>query len=329
MSVSEYPNYFLSILDFSNLRGNRTVEKGFRPARSPASLGLGPYNSAWLQQEDEQWLYVNGYTGMTRVKCSKGGKLLDEFSPVGYTRHMAPQALDGHDRTSMKKVDGILPVFGGRLINSGYGLAGRGGDALSTGIELYDTKSLGPQTATDRVPSQTLAYMSRCFSLKTLQSRLVWDASDGSRRQEVFAASGSIRQGFVNDLKDPSVAPKNLDAKIFLYEVSDKRGLRDLYGFSLPVCEKDRAVEGHITLSPCRRFLVIMTQDGVLYTYCIVQKQFIDGLVLRTPSGNAIQPLEFHRPSEILFAAPNGQIFFLTAAFRPRWVVHSFLSSCG
>ena len=315
VSVSEYPNYYLSVLDFSKLKEAGTVLKSFRPARFPVSAGLGPYNSLWLRHDDEQWLYINGYTGMTRVRCSKGGKVLDELTALGYTRHMAPQALDGHNRTSMKKVDGILPVFGGRMINSGYGLAGRGGDAFSTGIELFDTKLLASVSETNRVPSQTLAYMSRCFSLKTLQSRLIWDALDGSKRQEVFAASGSIRQSFVNDLNDPSVAPKNLDAKIFLYEVSEKHGLRDLYGFSLPVCEKDKAVEGHLALSPCRRFLVIMTQDGVLYTYSIAQKQFIDGLVPRTPAGNAIQPLEFHRPSEIIFSAPNGQIFFVTAPF--------------
>jgi hypothetical protein len=315
VSVSEYPNYYLSVLDFSKLKETGNVSKSFRPARFPVSAGLGPYNSVWLRQDDEQWLYINGYTGMTRVKCTKRGKLLDEFVPAAYTPRMARQALDEHERTSMKKLDGILPVFGGRLINSGYGLTNRGGDAFSTGIELFDTKLLGPPGAADRVPSQTLAYMSRCFSLKTLQSRLVWDAADGSRRQEVFAASGSVRQDFVNDLKDPSVAPKNLDAKVFLYEVSEKRGLRDLYGFSLPVLERDKAIEGHLALSPCRRFLVIMTQDAVLYTYSIAQRQFVDGLVLRTPSGNAVQPAEFHRPSEIIFAAPDGQIFFLAAPF--------------
>jgi len=145
-----------------------------------------------------------------------------------------------------------------------------------------------------------------------VRSRLVWSAADGSVRQEVFAASGSIRKQLINELKDPATGPANLDAKVFLYEVSERNGLRGLYGFSLPKLDHERAVDGHLVLSPCNRFLVLMTQDGALYSYSLAQRRFVDGLRLRTPGGEDIRPIEFKRPSEIIFTAPDGQIFFLT-----------------
>ena len=314
MAVCEYAGYPLSILDFSSLGTTKTVGKTFLPPQSPAGAGLGPYNSTWVQSADEQWLYLSGYTGISRIRYSKGGKVQPTISADLFNSRLQQQTPDGHGRTSMKKIDGLLPVFGGRLLNSGYGLDGRGGDAFSTGVELFDPQSLG-SGLTNQIKSQTSAYLSRCFALKTLHSRLVWNARDGRPRQEIFAASGSIRRTLINELKDPSVGPANLDAKVFLYEVSEPAGLRDLYGFSLPKLEHDRAVEGHLVLSPCNRFLIVMTQDGVLYSYSLARKQFIDGVVLRGPDGGNLRPLEFKRPSQIIFTAPDGQIFFFAEPF--------------
>lgn len=314
MAVCEYAGYPLSVLDFSSLGTTKTVGKTFLPPQSPASAGLGPYNSTWVKSNDEQWLYLSGYTGISRIRYAKGGRVLPTMTADLFNSRLQQQPLDGHGRTSMKKIDGLLPVFGGRLLNSGYGLDGRGGDAFSTGVELFDPQSLGPGL-TNQIKSQTSAYLSRCFALKTLHSRLVWNARDGRPRQEIFAASGSIRRGLINELKDPSVGPANLDAKVFLYEVTEPAGLRDLYGFSLPKLENDKAIEGHIVLSPCNRFLIVMTQDGVLYSYSLARRQFIDGVVLHQPNGGDLRPLEFKRPSQIIFTAPDGQIFFLAEPF--------------
>ncbi len=303
IAVCEYAGYPLAVLDFAHLQDRRTVTKSALPKTAPARVGLGPYNSTWVRNDDEQWLYVTGYTGMSRILYSKNGKVLPSFSADVFNSRIAPKAVDGHGRTSMKKVDGLMHVFGGRLLDSGYGLGGRGGDAYSTGVELFDPQQLST--------SQTSAHMSRCFALKTLQSRMVWDAHDGSRHQEVFAASGSIRQQMINELKDPSVGPTNLDAKIFFYNVSDA-GLRDLYGFALPSAPGSQATEGHIVMSPCNRFIVLMTQDGVLYSYHIAQNQFVDAAALRGSSGAPIKLIEFKRPSEIIFTSPDGQIFFVS-----------------
>ncbi len=311
MAVCEYAGYPLSVLDFSHIADRKTVGKRSLPPAAPARTGLGPYNSIWVKHEDEQWLYFSGYTGISRIQYSKGGKVLPQIAADVISPRLSQAAVDGHGRTSMKKVDGLLHIFGGRLLDSGFGLDGRGGDAYSTGLELFDPQQLNAE----RTRSQTSAHLSRCFALKTLQSRMVWNAQDGSRHQEVFAASGSVRRQMINELNDPSIAPTNLDAKIFLYDVSEKDGLRDLYGFSLPKADDDRAVSSHIVLSPCHRFLIIMTQDGVLYSYSIAQRQFIDGAMLQGPSSDA-RLMEFKRPSQIIFTSPDGQIFFLTEPFE-------------
>ena len=315
IAVCEYTGYPLSVLDFANLKTAKTVRKNFLPANSPTQVGLGPYTSAWVTQAGAQWLYVTGYTGMARIRYSQGGK------PVGaairsdtFVRRLSATEIDGHRRTSMKKIDGLIPIFGGRLMDCGYGISGRGGDPFSTGVELFDPQLLG-EGDTQNAPSQTAAYLSRCFALRTLRSRMVWNAADGSRRQEIFAASGSVKRQFVNELgeQDKALAPANLDAKIFCYEVGEKGALRDLFGFSLPPSPDGRSIESHIVLSPCNRFLVILTQDGVLYTYEIATKRFVDGLVIEEPDGRPVNLLEFHRPCEIIFTSPDGQIFFLTA----------------
>ncbi len=305
LAVCDYTGYTLSVLDFSSLQQKKTVAK--HPL--PTQVGLGPYNSLWLTHGDEQWLYINGYIGMTRIKYAQGGKVVDRMASVAY--RTAPQAIDGQARGPLKHVDGLIPAFGGRLINTGSGAVGRGGSAFSTGLELLDTNLLGQ---TNAVPSQTAAYMSRCFSLETLQSRVLWSAHDGGRRQEVFGASGGANQAFVNELagQDKALAPANLDAKVFAYEVDEVKGLRDLYGFSIPLSEEGKSTEGQLVLSPCHRFLVIMRPDGVLYTYSIAQKQFIEGLRLTAPSGSPVNLIGFKRPSACIFASPDGQIFFLT-----------------
>ena len=311
IAVCEYAGYPLSVLDFSTLATSRTVTKTFLPPQAPVRAGLGPYNSAWVRDGDEQWLYLSGYTGLSRILYAKGGKALPTMTSDLFNARLVQSSTDGHARTSMKKIDALLPVFGGRLLDAGYGLDGRGADAFSTGVELFDPHRLGTGQ-TNSTASQTSAHLSRCFALKTVRSRLVWSAADGSVRQEVFAASGSIRRQLINELKDPATGPANLDAKVFLYEVSERNGLRGLYGFSLPKLDHERAVDGHLVLSPCNRFLVLMTQDGALYSYSLAQRRFVDGLRLRTPGGEDIRPIEFKRPSEIIFTAPDGQIFFLT-----------------
>jgi len=315
VAICDYATYPLSIFDFSSLADKRAVLKTAVPAKAALATGLGAYDSAWDKQGDEQWLYITGYTGMTRIQYSKGGKVLEAMTSDIFHTRMAPQPVDGHVRGGLKQYDRIFPVFGGRMLDSGTGRPGRGGTPFATGLEIFDLKRLAAATPTDLIPSQTAAYLSRsCGALGTLQSRMVWNAHDGSRRQEIFGTGRPI-QVYVDelDVRDKALVPGSLNEKVFNYEVSEHQGLRDLFGFSLPLTERGESVGGYLALSPCQRFLIILTEDGTLYTYSIAGKQFIDGVKIKTQAGEAAATIGFRRPGENIITAPDGQQFFLTA----------------
>jgi hypothetical protein len=315
VGVSEYAIYPLATFDFSKLEEKRAVIKTALPAKAALAVGVGPYDSGWVKQGDEQWLYVTGYTGMTKIKYSAGGKVLDVMKSDQFHRRLAGVPVDQHAREGLKQYDRIFPVFGGRLMDSGTGRSGRGGTPFSTGLELLDPKQLGEGATSGSVPSQTAAYMNRCCgALQTLQSRLIWNAHDGSRRQEIFG-TGKPNKVFVEELgaKDQALLPSNLDEKVFCYEVAESDGLRDLFGFSLPVSENGASGGSYLALSPCSRFLLVLTSNGSLYSYSIAAKQFIDGVRLQTPAGDAVATIGFRRPGEQIITSPDGGQFFLTA----------------
>lgn len=315
LAVCEYAVYPLANLDFSRIGERNAVTKTAVPPGAAITAKLGPYDSLWVAQGDEQWLYITGYTGMTRIKYSKAGKVSASMTSEPFHSRMSPQPVDGHPRGGLKQYDRIFPVFGGRLMNSGAGRSGRGGTAFTTGLELFDPKQLGPEGSPEPVPSQTAAYMSRCCgALRTLQSRLVWNAHDGSVRQEIF---GSARpsQVYVDELeaKEKAFVPANLDEKVFRYEVSGDKGLRDLFGFSLPLAENGESLDSVLALSPCHRFLVILLSDGSVYTYHLAENRFVDGIAMKTPAGTPVGLVGFRRPGETILTTPDGQLYFLAA----------------
>jgi len=315
VGISEYAIYPLATFDFSRLEDKRAVLKTDLPSKAALAVGLGPYDSAWVKQGDEQWLYITGYTGMTRIKYSQGNQVLDVMTSDLFHTRLAASPVDRHGRGGLKQYDRIFPVFGGRLMDSGTGRFGRGGTPFSTGLELFDPKLFGSDANSGSVPSQTAAYMNRCCgALATLQSRLIWNAHDGSRRQEIFG-TGQPNKEFAKELgaKDPTLPPSNFDVKVFCYEVSENDGLRDLFGFSLPVSESGESAGSYLALSPCSRFLLILTDDGTLYSYSIAAKQFVDGVRLKTPAGDAVATIGFRRPGEQIITSPDGGQFFLTA----------------
>ncbi len=69
----------------------------------------------------------------------------------------------------------------------------------------------------------------------------------------------------------------------------------------------------NIVFSPCRQFLVVLQGGGAVHTYHLAQQRFMDGVQLRTEADERIRLLSFNRPSETIWTAPNGQIFFLAA----------------
>ena len=315
VAICDYAGYPLAHFDFSRLEDQRAVLKTALPAKAALAVGLGPYDSTWVKQGDEQWLYITGYVGMTRIKYSQANQALDGMTSDMFHPRLAGAAVDQHARAGLKQYDRIFHVFGNRLLDSGTGRVGRGGTPFSTGLELFNPKLLGLDSSAGSAASQTAAYMNRCCgALGTLQSRLIWDAHDGSRRQEIFG-TGKPNKVLVEELgaADQALLPGNLDEKVFCYEVSENEGLRDLFGFSLPLAKSDTNAASYLALSPCQRFLLILTNDATLYTYSLAAKQFVDGIQLRTPAGDAVATIGFRRPGEQIITSPDGGHFFLTA----------------
>lgn len=310
IGVCEY-NYFYSRLDFSRRATERKVFKSYLPLMSngqatghPASVGLGPYNSTWIEHDNALWLYITGYTGISRLKYAEGGRPLKAFAAELIHGRLSPQPVDGVGRDNVKDFLYILPATDGRLIDIGRGRVGRGGGARSAGLELFDPRALGK--------SQTAVEMNRCFGLFTPQSRLVYSARGAALRQELFAASGNIRPEYVADIDDPARRPTNKDPKIFTWESASGASLGDLYGFSLPLIP-GRDSSSNIAFSPCRQFLVVLQEGGTLLSYSVAQRRFVDGVHLRSSDGAPVHPLEFAKPTATIWTAPNGQIFFHAA----------------
>jgi hypothetical protein len=310
IGVCEY-SYYFSKLDFSRRGTERNVFRSYLPLLSggrktalPIGVGLGPYHTAWIEHDDALWLYLTGYTGMARLKYAEGGRPLAAFTSEVFHTRLTPQPIDGAPRGGVKDFLYLLPAIDGHVIDIGRGRPGRGGGPYSAALELFHPGRLGA--------SQTAAGMSRCYGLHTPVYRLVLSALGKPTRQELYVASGGIRPEYVAALADPALRPQNQDPKVFAYECPSGGNLRDLYGFSLPPLSKaDTASD--IAFSPCRQFLVMLQGGGVLHTYSLAQRRFVDGVQLRTDNDEPIRLLSFSRPSATLWTSPNGQIFFVAA----------------
>ena len=311
IGVCEYA-YYYSKLDFSRRGTERKVYKSYLPLMSggqatsqPASVGVGPYNSTWIDHDNARWLYITGYTGISRLKYAVDDKPLSAFRAESIHDLLAPQPIDGMRRDGVKDYLYVLPAIDNRLINIGRGRFGRGGGARSAGLELFDPVALGR--------SQSAVEMNRCYGLYTPLSRLVFTPeAGGAVRQEIYVASGNIRPEYVEDIEEPARRPQNQDPKIFVYDCAAGAGLRDLYGFSLPLSPASDN-SANLAFSPCRQFLVVMQGGGTLLTYSLAERRFVDGVRLRNSAGDPIELLDYAKPSASIWTAPNGQIFFHAA----------------
>ncbi|MDX1944949.1 MAG: hypothetical protein SFU86_06045 [Pirellulaceae bacterium] len=310
IGVCEY-GYYFSKLDFSRRTTEGKVFKEYLPQLSagepttlPARVGLGPYNSAWVRHDGALWLYMTGYTGMSRLKYRPDQGTQGAFAADMFYRRLNPRPIDGQPRDSIKDYLHLIPATDGRLIDIARGRPGRGGGAFSAGLELFDPRTLGE--------SQTAVFMSRCYGLHTPVSRLVFSAAGNPPRQELYVASSPIRPEYVSDLSDAALIPSNQEPKVFVYDCLAGGGLRDMYGFSVPPLPGgDSSCD--LALSPCGQYLVLLQQNGDCYSYSLARQKFVDALHLQLSGGEAVRPISFDRPSAYLWTAPTGQLFFLAA----------------
>lgn len=307
IGVCEY-SYYFSRLDFSRRATDRKVYRSYLPlhgqdrsAEFPIQLGLGPYGMSWIEHGGATWLYTVGYTGMARLKFAENGRPLPAFSQESFHRRLSPRPIDGRQRDAVKDFLHVIPSLDGRLVDIGRGRPGRGGGAYSAGLELFDPAKLGD--------SQTAVVMNRCYGLYTPVSRVVFSAAGKPARQEIFSATGEIRPEYVADLRVPTDKPTNLDPKVMFHDVTSGGSLRDRFGFALPRNPAGGS-DANIAFSPCRQYLVALQSGGHVHAYSVAQRRFVDGVLLRRPSGASFKILGFSRPSETLWTAPDGQMFF-------------------
>lgn len=310
IGVCEY-SYYFSQLDFSRraregkvFRTYLPLSAGGQPTSLPIGVGFGPYNSAWIEHDGAQWLYLMGYTGLGRLKYSARGQPLAAFQQELIHTRLSPNAIDGAPHDQIKDYLQLFPTTDGRLIHIGRGRAGRGGGAYSAGLTLFHPSTLGA--------SSIAAGMNRCSGLSTPVTRLVWSTAGKPPRQEIYVAGGTARPEYLLDIADPAQRPQNTDPKIFAYDCASGGSLRDLFGFALPQVD-GRPSPGSLAFSPCRQFLLVLQEDGVLQTFSVAQQRFVDGLQLRNASDQPLRLPEFIRPSGLIWSAPNGQLFFHAA----------------
>ena len=295
IGVCEY-GYYFSRLDFSKLDSERRVQRTYLPmpggVAMPAQVRLGPYNTLWASHDDAQWLYVPGYIGMMRLRYATQGRVLDSFSGEMFHERLQGLNIDGAHRDNIKDYKELFPAPGGRMAAIGRGRPGRGGKAFSTGLEVFDPRTLGP--------SEVATWMTRCFDIWSPVNRVIINPKDGSLLQQIFAGSSTIRADYVRAIDGSTDIPADQHPKVFTYDCDGQGHLRDLFGFALPG-------PAQLAISRCGQFVMILQDDAVLMTYSIAQHRIVDAARLES------RPLEFSRPGATIWSAPDGRVFIMTA----------------
>ena len=301
LGAAEY-GYYLAAFDLGTIREGfvrKTYLKrdvGATECELPLALGLGPYDYEWVAHEDAWYLYVGGYTGLTRMCYSRGGRPLGRYRMESLTNRLAQVALDKRPLGGIKWYQSLIPGLDGRIFITGTHTPSRGGGAFSGGLMSFSTRSL------DKL--ERLAYMTRCFDTTNLRSRVVHRA-DGTPVQEFFLA-GTFEPEYARRLRG-EMLPVNEEPKMFLYEYAVQGTMRDLYGFSLPPAADGKVSYGDHELSRDRRFLILLLGANLL-TFDLARSRFVDGVTLEYEGGK-VYATYFARPSCRLLRAPDDRLF--------------------
>jgi len=303
LGVAEYGYYFawfdLNTIDKGYVKKTYLErDLGEVPVRLPIAVGLGPYGYAWAKQGDDVWLYIGGYTGLTRLHYSRAGKVNARFKMDRFGRKLRPRILDRGKGGGIKRFCYLIAGLDNRVFVTGHHTAARGGTAFSGGLMSFQTTKLARL--------QKLSYMSRCFSTVHLRGRVAWH-TDGRPWQHLFIGG----RGFVGEYATRlggEQAPMTRTRKIFVYKYEQGGPPRDLYGFSLPPDAKGNVAYGDFDFSANRRFLVIL-QANRLLTFDLAQNRYVDGRALEFES-RAPYIARFFRPTKRLIRTPDDRLMF-------------------
>ncbi|MEA3402478.1 MAG: hypothetical protein U9R79_14670, partial [Armatimonadota bacterium] len=304
LGVAEY-GYYLATFDLSSADDGVVTKRylkrdvGTEALELPLAVGLGPYGHVSWRSGDSRFLYIGGYTGLTRLVHGAPDLPPDRCRMENLSRGLETRRLDEAGEGGIKRYRYLRHGLDGRIFLTGTHTAQRGGTAYSGGL-----MSFRPENPTTL---EKLSFMSRCYWTMNLRSRIV-HRPDGAPAQELFLGGSGLDEGYAFTL-EPALVPENRDPKLFVYECASAEAPRSILGLSLPPVEAGGPYHDH-ALDRTRRYLVIL-QGANLLCFDVRARRFIDGARL---SGDApVEVAEFRRPDHRLVRSPDDQLWLYAA----------------
>jgi hypothetical protein len=188
----------------------------------PVAAKIGPYAQQWVDLAGDEWLYIGGYIGLTRLQYSYAGVPRQRFTVDKFDTRLATVQLDAAGGGAIKRYRYLHHGLDDRIFLTGTHTAERGGTAYSGGLLSFHPGELDTLSR--------LSYMSRGYNTTRMRSRVVRE-SDGTPVQE-FILSGGYNSDYEHTITADEI-PANTDSKFFLFEYSAGQ-MRDRMGVSLP-----------------------------------------------------------------------------------------------
>ena len=304
IGVAEY-GYYLAEFDLNGPTAGEvkkeylTLDTADPSLELPMTSGLGPYGCQWCDLNGDDWLYIGGYTGLSRFQYTTNGVPKERFTLEKFHTDLVDQHLDAAGAGSIKRHRYLEHGLDDRMFLTGTHTAGRGGTGYSGGLLSFHK--------TQRDTLWRLSYMSRCYNTVQLRSRIVRETDDSPLQE--FSLVGGVNLAYIPTL-DPADVPANTDPKIFLYDAPTGGGMRDRFGFNLLPGASGWVYLGDIAYSQDRRYLIILYEDRLL-TFDLQTNQYIDGR--RLTFGNSIYISTVLRPTRRLIRAPDDRLLLCAA----------------
>lgn len=311
LGVAEY-GYYLAQFDLTRL-DEGVVEKryllediGASDLELPLRVGLGPYGHTWWREADAQYLYVGGYTGLTRLVMSRPDLTPGRHRMEPFLFDLQTEALDGAGAGGIKRFRYLQPGLDRRIFLTGTHSAARAGTAFSGGLMCFDPA--------DRTVLQKISGMSRCYWTLPLHNRVV-HGPEGRAEQQFVLGGGRFDEAYAFELP-PEQVPANHDPRLFLYDCAEGEAPRSLFGFALPPESEGGGYLCH-AFDRSRRYLLVL-QGASLLSFDLSARRFVDGLTMAAPAGadgeGPLTVAEFARPDVRLLRAPDDSLMLYVSA---------------
>lgn len=309
LGVGEY-GYYLARFDLSHADEGYVTKSyllrdlGATDLELPLPVGLGPYGYLWWDHEGGRYLYIGGYTGLTRLVWRAPDLPAGRYRMEDFTQRLQVNALDQAGPDGIKRYRYLLPGLDGRIFLTGTHEAARGGTAYSGGLMSFSVER--------RDVLDKLSFMSRCHWTVDLRSRVVHLPGAAPTQELVLGADG-YDQTYAFMLEE-ALRPANRDPRIFVYDYQSGGVPRALFGFSLPPSDDPGSYHDH-EFDATRRYLLVL-QGQSLLSLDVRTWRFADGINLSAEG--PVRPVRFFRSDECFLRAPDDRLFlYLTVGEEP------------